>query len=831
MKFPRWQSVGIICALLLFAAVPVGHAWEREESAESLLDQAQATLVADPDTGQQLASEAAGLERQSLNPRPDILLRAAWLEGEALFRLRRLEEARVVVNAALEGNAGADTEIYGKILIASARIARASGDNTIALDSFQRAYILFADLGNPRYQAIALQGLSTLYTNAKRYERAIEYDERATEVYPDGPMMKVVSLNNRGNALRKLGRYEESREMFRTALEQDFVANAPTIAIRLHANLSLVELTAGNWDEVRADIIRSQIIAEQLSPDQRPLILGVVQARVAFEDGDLERAEAVLDRTFQGVDLTTTPEDALEAHSLSVDMYQSLDRPNQALEHLRAFKRLEDIERDIAASANQAIVNADFELTVKQRDIERLRAEQLSKDVQLIRARRTQERIVLTGAVILALCIIGFLMFQSRQSDRMRRVTHALNERLEKMNIKLIESNHRLEKANDAKTEFLATTSHEIRTPLNAVMNLTGSVLERIARGTDEHVKLSTALRSAEHLHEIVSDVLDVARFEGKRVRAHPSEVATAKVISDVVNLWRSKAEGKGLAFHVSLTGLDERFVTDEKLLRQVLSNLLSNAIKFTQKGRVELAVHQAGAQLPVVMSVSDTGIGIADEDQRLIFESFRQVETGGTRSFQGTGLGLAICRQITELMGGRIEVVSELGRGTRFSVTLPPLDHHGEDVQTQTPSMSNQDVDETLRELDILAAEDNAVNAMVIQTILKGKVRSLTIVENGLEAVDAVNANHYDMVLMDKQMPIMDGVEATKNIRAINGERCSIPIVAVTADAFAAARDELLSAGANDYLAKPIKPDDLKRAIAMNVRTPVRPSSTGILA
>jgi len=811
---------------LLFVALPMStNADDAAVTADALLTQAQSTLVAAPETGRDLARRAAEIEEASAEPRTEVLLRAAWLEGEALFRLRQLEQADKVVEKYLAIAGDERSELVGKLLITRARIARATGNNSIALDSFQRAHVLFSDLGIPRYEAISLQGLSTLYMNAKRFDRSIEYDERAAAIQPDSPSLQVVSLNNRANALRKLGRYDEARELFQTALALDYAATNPTFAVRLQTNLSSLELAAENWAEVRSNIIRAQTIAEQLTPDQRPHMLAAIRARVALRDGDRRRAEETLDRAFQNIDLTTTPEDDLEAHALAVEIYEALGEPEKALAHLKAFKRLEDIERDIAASANQAILNAEFELTDKERDIERLRAEQLAQDVQLIRVRRSRERLLLSVAGLFALATIGFLVYQARQSKQVRKLTENMNRQLERVNKKLRESNTKLEKANSAKTEFLATTSHEIRTPLNAVMNLTGAVLEQTTTGTEQHVKLATALRSAEHLHEIVSDVLDVARFEGKRVVASPSRLQPREVIEDVVNLWRSKAEGKGLSFHVVIDIVDQHFVTDEKLLRQVLSNLLSNAIKFTAAGNVELEVTQTASEAPLNICVTDSGIGIAQEDQRIIFDSFRQVETGGTRSFQGTGLGLAICRQITNLLQGSISVESTVGQGSRFTVIFPQAQLQPLQAESLSPSLTSQDVDAALRDLDILAAEDNAVNAMVIQTILKGKVRSLTIVENGREAVEAVNKSDYDIVLMDKQMPVMDGVEATRGIRDLKGTKATIPIVAVTADAFAAAREELLSAGANDYLSKPIKPDDLKRAIALNIRPHEEPA------
>lgn len=811
-----WKNISLAAVLIVFStffALPAS-ALQAGDTPDALLDQAQATLVSDTEAGLRLARRAEAAERASPQPRAEVLLRAAWLEGEALFRLGRLDQAAAHLSEAIEQTPATKSDIYGKLLIASGRVARSRGDNGLALKSFQDAFSVFSETDNRRYMAIALQSVGTLYTNARQYERAIEYDERAAAIYPDDAMIRIASLNNRGNAFRQLRRFGEARVLLSEAIATEAVQSIPSLAVRIYTNLSLVELDAGNIRGAENAVENIKRLTANGTTERIPLVASTVEAKLEVEQGNPRQGAEVLDRAFAGIDITETGEEAREAHELAYEVYSAADRPRAALSHLEAFKRLNDIERNIAASANLAIMNAEFELSNKELEIANLRSERLEADVALIKARRQQEQVIAAAIILLAIAISAFFIWQTMQSSRVRRITERLNRELEGVNQKLRRSNIELEKANSAKTEFLATTSHEVRTPLNAVINLTAAVLDGTDKDTDAYEKLSTALKSAEHLHEIVSDVLDVARFEGKRVKAHITEVDLPDTVVDVVNLWRPKADAKGLIFETDLDIRCDRFQTDEKLLRQLLSNLLSNAIKFTNQGTVKLVI-DGGIDTPLKIEVSDTGIGIAKEDQRVIFESFRQVEATGTRNFGGTGLGLAICKQIAELLGGKLSVDSTVGEGSTFRVSLPVSASANRPTTEAKPVPEEVfNVDETLSGLNVLAAEDNAVNAMVIQAILKTKVKALTIVENGLEAVNAVIDGNFDVVLMDKQMPVMDGVEATRRIRALDGKAAQTPVIAVTADAFSAARDELIRAGADDYLSKPIKPEDLKRSI-----------------
>ncbi|MCQ8185986.1 tetratricopeptide repeat-containing hybrid sensor histidine kinase/response regulator [Parvularcula maris] len=808
------RTLAALLALMSAAALQPAAGNQAGTGPVSLLERAQAAVPSDTETGLALAREAAALEMAGPTPRSAVLQRAAWLEAEALFRLGRLEEAGTHLDNVFATIEAENTPVYGKLLIADGRIARSLGQDGRALKDFQEAFTVFAELGDRRYMAISLQAIGTLYQNARQYDRAIEYIERSRAIGADDPMLTVAGLNNAANAHRFAGRLDIARRLLREALEMEAVRALPFWQLTIQSNLALVEWQAGEM-AAAADALSGvkALIAENPSLSLPPNA-GAIEARLLATAGKPQEALASLANNFPAESLKTATEASREAHQMVYALYRELGVTDRALAHLETYKRLVDAERDIAASANLAILNAEFELSAKELEISNERSQRLEAEVAASEAKRRQQLALGTAACFAALALVLFLVTRIRQSIRLQRITKAHNAKLEDVNDQLRESNAALEQANAAKTEFLATTSHEVRTPLNAVINLTANVVQGLPKGTDAHLKLSTALRSAEHLHAIVSDVLDVARFEGKRVEARISEVDVVRTATDVANLWSPKAKEKKIGFEVAFSPSAKLFPTDDKLLRQILSNLLSNAVKFTEEGSVKLSL-SGGGEDDLTLTVSDTGIGIAPADQACIFESFRQIDAGSTRSFGGTGLGLAICRQITDLLGGDITVKSAVGRGTSITVTIPPSDAPVSALEEEEQESAEEPSEETLRPLRILAAEDNAVNAMVIQAILKNKVSGLTIVENGAEAVTAVTNGGFDVVLMDKQMPVMDGVEAIRRIRALEGPERAIPIIAVTADAFAEAREELMGAGADDYLSKPVKPEDLKESIA----------------
>ncbi|MEO1658378.1 MAG: ATP-binding protein [Pseudomonadota bacterium] len=818
----------LVMAGTLWGSSPAQEQPQGWETAQAKLDAARLEMVHAPAEALILAEEAESLSILADAALPGSgastntqLGTALWLQVEALTRLNQPDDALPILDRAFQVLGDEEGQLTGLLLLSKGRLARAMGDSGTALEAFQSAYRVFTDIGDPKYRAASLESLGTLYANAQQYEKALDYFERAAAIHDKNELFTILSMRNRAKILLKLGEIDAARSLLEEALESNIAQNSDLLTLRIATILAQAELAdddlAAAEQSIALGLSRSDVDGAEV---WLPILLSE-NAELAYRQGDIQGAVELFDTAFDGVDLKTTSSDLKEAHKTAYDIYNAAGRTDSTLAHLEAFQRLDEADRDVAASANLAILNAEFELSNKELEIATLRSERLEADVALIRARRQQERIGYGAAVAAALTAVGFLAWWTHQSGRMRKMTEAMNHKLESVNHKLRRSNVELEKANLAKTEFLATTSHEVRTPLNAVINLTEIVLHDTPENTDAHEKLSTALRSAQHLHAIVSDVLDVARFEGNRVSAHYAAMNIEATLLDVAQLWRPKAEEKGLGFSADISVGNTPFVTDEKLLRQVLSNLLSNAIKFTDKGFVRL-VATGGEGQPVKISVQDSGIGIPEDKHDLIFESFRQVDTGGTRSFAGTGLGLAICRRISELLGGTIELDSALGKGTTFHVMIPAAKAGvSAPLKPVQPSAPPTDVDGALSSLRILAAEDNAVNAMVIQAILKAKIDSLTIVENGREAVDAVSNGDFDVVLMDKQMPVMDGVEATKRIRALDRPAADIPIIAVTADAFAAAQDELMAAGADRYLAKPIKPDDLKKTIVDVVSGP----------
>ena len=369
------------------------------------------------------------------------------------------------------------------------------------------------------------------------------------------------------------------------------------------------------------------------------------------------------------------------------------------------------------------------------------------------------------------------------------------------------------EAANRAKSEFLANMSHEIRTPMNGIIGMTALALDGPLTPPQAEC-LDTIRGQAESLLTIVNDILDFSKIESRRVELESVPFTLAHALDEVVKPLAMRARQKGITLSSAIgAGVPSRIVGDPVRLKQIVSNIVSNAVKFTEQGSVALEVsagRDAEGRLMLHLVVTDTGIGIPAEKLAAIFEPFRQVDGSMTRRFGGTGLGLAIASTLVELMGGRIQVDSTPGRGTTFHVTMPAA-AAADNVQTESAvsaavAASARRAAAPARPARILVAEDNIVNQRVAAALLTKRGHTVTVVNNGREAVDAMQRERFDLVLMDVQMPEMDGFEATAAIRRMEqdtGRR--VRIVAMTAHAMSGDRENCLAAGMDDYLSKPI--------------------------
>ena len=365
--------------------------------------------------------------------------------------------------------------------------------------------------------------------------------------------------------------------------------------------------------------------------------------------------------------------------------------------------------------------------------------------------------------------------------------------------------------ANIAKSQFLANMSHEIRTPLNGVL----AMAEVMARGELSQVqreRLSVVRQSGEQLLTVLNDVLDLSKIEAGKLELAAQDFEIERVAQAVNDGFGALAAEKGLDFKVEIApGAEGVWHGDSDRLRQILGNLISNAIKFTGKGSITARFEPADAG-GLRLSVTDTGIGIARDKILTLFEKFIQADSSTTRLYGGTGLGLAICRELAQLMGGQISVISEEDKGSTFIVELPfPRGHGAVAAEAQAPV---SDVEP--RSVRVLAAEDNLVNQKVLKAIVEPMDVELSMVGDGRSAVDAWRTGAFDVILMDIQMPVMDGIAAAREIRAAEAaeRRPRTPILALTANALVHQVEEYLAAGMDGHVAKPIEISKLYEAM-----------------
>ncbi|MCK6427151.1 MAG: response regulator [Burkholderiaceae bacterium] len=467
---------------------------------------------------------------------------------------------------------------------------------------------------------------------------------------------------------------------------------------------------------------------------------------------------------------------------------------------------------------------------------------------------RQQSRIAIGLTVFQSLLTLVFAVIVVRQL----RALHQRRRHLEQLAQHLQEARAEAEQASRAKSAFLANMSHELRTPFNGLLGML-SLIEASPLDAQQRAHLATARESGLHLLSILNDVLDLSTLESGRLEVSPGPVDLHRLLHDVVALMGGHARAKGLQLRFELAADVPRAVhADGKRLKQILFNLLGNAVKFTAAGEVALQVERLprreGQAERLRLRVADTGIGMDAATLRQLFQRFSQGDAGIQRRYGGTGLGLEISRSLARLMGGDIEVASQPGAGSRFDVVvalhemdevalpaapaLPMADAAaaaagrlaaGAPVPAPSPEPAGERSGAAV--LQVLVTDDHPVNRRLMQAILQRLGHEVHLCENGAEAVAWLREHRCDLVLMDVHMPVMDGLAATRAIRALPAPAGAVPIVALTADAFDAARQRALEAGMNDFMAKPVQVgmvEDLLRRHVPQAAAPARVTPGG---
>jgi Signal transduction histidine kinase len=394
-----------------------------------------------------------------------------------------------------------------------------------------------------------------------------------------------------------------------------------------------------------------------------------------------------------------------------------------------------------------------------------------------------------------------------------------LAESLDKMVSTLTEMIVRAETATKAKSEFLARMSHEIRTPMNGIIGMT-----YLAMRDNPDPKQMDYLRridsAAKTLLGVINDILDFSKMEAQKMELNFSTFRVSRVLWSIYDMLSVKTEEKGLAIDIALNDdVPDIIESDSLRLAQVCLNLCSNAVKFTEHGSIFVVVSLKSREedeLVLQFEVKDSGIGMTPKQQECIFESFAQADGSTTRKYGGTGLGLAICKSLTRMLGGDIWVESTLGEGSSFFFTIRAKVGNEQDLEEEAdmPALGEH---AAVPELNILLAEDNEINQVIAIEILQDMGVTVTLAVNGEDALEKWKVQDYDLVLMDIQMPTMDGLTAARHIRESDTSRGAIvPIIAMTANAMTGDREKSLAAGMDDHITKPLDIEELRNALVI---------------
>jgi signal transduction histidine kinase len=677
-------------------ADPVWGAFDR------LIAKSHASMMVAPNVAVSTARTAATIAEQHKSaPRyRSALATALWLEAEGLSRTQQLSSARAAIAQASQLIAGDNrlSKLHGDLALSRGGIAEASGDLGLALKNYQQAHAIFVRLKIPRWQAVALLELGGLYDKARDYAREIRYYREAAQVYSGDTSITLAATNNLGFAYLQMGRYSQSIPFFQKALSIAESLKSPVLETRILNNISISYARLEKLPEAQQAADRSLILAghDEASEEKRVALGG--EAEIQYRRGNFAAAAADLLQVFHGLNLRTTTPAYRDIHEVAYKVYRTVGNLPLAIAHLEAFKRLDDQGRSLAASANLALLGAQFDFARQDFEIERLKSAELARDIRLRKSQAEIQAFVFAGIVFAVIVLLGWIAWRHALLSRHRNaiaqknieLTRTLTERNTEIERRIdVESHLRMavqaaQQASRAKSHFLANMSHELRTPLNAIIGFSELMLSGRMKPEKMRDYAADILEGGRHLLAVLNNVLDMARIEAGKVELEDQIVRLGDVVNHAIAVLGGPDAHAGKDLRSAGDG--NIFVrADEVRLRQAIINLVSNAVKFTRDGGlIEIRVERVWDGVDLI--VQDNGEGIPEDKLPVIMEPFGQAESTYARVHGGVGLGLPIVKSLAELHGGRFTVESEHGKGTVARIHLPEDRVIGGDNQGVAP-------------------------------------------------------------------------------------------------------------------------------------------------
>ena len=508
----------------------------------------------------------------------------------------------------------------------------------------------------------------------------------------------------------------------------------------------------------------------------------------------------------------TLPKSFKVQKDLNEILFKAYEKQGDFESSLIHFKKMIEIKDSLVVLRNsEEVTRIELEKQfAEERLADSLKVAQQELNFQ---AELNKQKITKNYLLVIGLALLGFAIAVYSRLQYIKKTELILKQQNEIIE----EEKEKAQSSERAKHQFLANMSHEIRTPMNAIKGMTDILIRRNPQEEQKEF-LHGIKQSSDSLLVIINDILDLSKIEAGKIELEQIPFNLDELLQGVYTIMKFKAEEKGLQLNVETSGTENNLIGDPARLRQVLINLVGNAIKFTNKGVVNVrtkSVEETGSNINIQFTVSDTGVGIAEEHLNKIFNSFEQEYSDTSRKFGGTGLGLSISKRLVELNNGTIWAESQKGQGSQFYFIIPfGLSSAPENVDSiQTIAPTDKIYPSNLK---ILLVEDNHFNAVVAQEELEDAIKNVQIdlAENGSIAVEKLRSNHYDLILMDVQMPVMNGYEATKKIRSLDDSKSETKIIAMTANVLKEEIGRCFEAGMDDFIGKPFETEELLNKI-----------------